>query len=1356
MKKLYIAGIIYFFPVALLIAQSAELQQFYTQKYYAQQQGDLNKAREWGEKAVRQAEKEFGKAGLYANYAFDLATLYTQLNEFGQAEKLYLECLQIYEKEYGKDHEYTGTGYLNLGVVYHQQQKFNEAETHYLKAKNIYLKLPKINPQYIRQTDQLLLSVYQQTSNFPKLIPFTEQQLAGMDKNSEDYAITLQNLAYFHQQNGDYESSEKIYQQALLNYERIKGKENDTYAEISSNQGMMFIDSRRFEDAQKIFEANLKYYEKTKGKLIYDYARTLNNLAFAREKLMKTEEAEKCYLETLDIYKKINYSDSLVNAYALMNLAGLYAEKGQFKESEKNYRQANAIIEKGFGKTHPQYLAGANNLANVLSEQDRFEDAEKLLLESLQTKEKVYGNNHYEYAASLMSLGNLYQKKGEYIKAEKYYLEGVVIIEKIKGKETTEFASALNQAAYNYRLQGKFNLAEELTTRALQIIREKTGEQSLEYASQIHTIGLLYDAMGLHQKAGPLLQGCEKIRKKILGEQHPDYAIILNDLGLHYQQTGQFSKAGPLFEKSVQIKAKVFGKNHSSYATGMNNLGIFYYDQGEYGLAELFYKEALRIYEKSYGKKHPYYANTLANLGRMYFEYLQYSKAAIALNEAYGIQAEVLGEKHPGTLNTLNFMGLLLNQIGQYQEAEQYLFKCLTLRAEVLGKNHPDYLDVLINLGDMNRFTGKYQEAEKYYLEALHTASTTLGKDNLLYGIYLNNLALMYADQKLYAKTKPLLEEVYRIRKKIYAADHPEMIGIQTTLAEIYFYLGQYPQAEELYRQTNQMRLKQIQKIFPYLSERERETFVESAKADFNSFALFVYHQGKQHPRLLSDLMDLQLAIKGLLLNTLNEERRAVVNSQDKELLQWFEQLKENKERLAKIYKLNETERTKQQIDVEALEKATEELEKKINVKVRVSRSQVTWNEVKQTLQANELLMEVVQVILDRNEQRDSTAYLVLALNRETKNYPEAVWLSNGSDLDVRYFKYYRNAIKNRSEDKFSFEQYWQNIAKHISYLTDNSEKNKKIYFSPDGIFHQVNLNTLKNPDTQRFLIEEYDIRLLSNSKDLALFRSKNRENTPTRGNKAELYGFPNYDSYNYGEHLTYEKKDAFVQAVADTTSRFLNVASIADLPGTKNEVENIQKILAENNYEVKLHLREKATEERIKSSPDIHILHIATHGFFMPFKEIKDPDFNFATKPLLRSGLLLCGAKNAFQEQKEEKNTDPNREDGILTAYEAMNLNLSNTELVVLSACETGVGEIENGEGVYGLQRAFVVAGAKAIVMSLWTVSDEATQELMVNFYTQWMKNRDKKEAFRKAQLQLREKYPHPYFWGAFVMVGE
>jgi len=353
------------------------------------------------------------------------------------------------------------------------------------------------------------------------------------------------------------------------------------------------------------------------------------------------------------------------------------------------------------------------------------------------------------------------------------------------------------------------------------------------------------------------------------------------------------------------------------------------------------------------------------------------------------------------------------------------------------------------------------------------------------------------------------------------------------------------------------------------------------------------------------------------------------------------------------------------------------------------------------------------------------------------------VVLKNGNDMEGKYLKYYQNLIKNKLDDNKSYQQFWQKIGAKL-------EGSKRVYFSPDGVYHNLNLNTLFNPKTQKYLLEEKDIRIVTVTKDIV-----NPSPVEEDNKLAELVGFPSYYTNQTGQiAATSERKSPELIYGLSLKS----TGSLAELPGTKTEVDKIAGILTEKGWEVKSYTGSSALEVNIKESYKPRLLHVATHGFFQP-------DSTKGSNPLLRSGLMLTGAGNTLKGEKNETG-----EDGILTAYEAMNLNLDNTDLVVLSACETGLGEIKNGEGVYGLQRAFKVAGAKSIIMSLWKVNDQTTQELMVAFYRNWLGAEDtrpirssrpyrsfsKRDAFLAAQKELKAKYPNPYYWGAFVMVGE
>jgi CHAT domain-containing protein len=216
--------------------------------------------------------------------------------------------------------------------------------------------------------------------------------------------------------------------------------------------------------------------------------------------------------------------------------------------------------------------------------------------------------------------------------------------------------------------------------------------------------------------------------------------------------------------------------------------------------------------------------------------------------------------------------------------------------------------------------------------------------------------------------------------------------------------------------------------------------------------------------------------------------------------------------------------------------------------------------------------------------------------------------------------------------------------------------------------------------------------------------------------------------------------------------------ASIGQLPGTEIEVQQLTTLLSNSGWYTDTYIEEQATEEKIKQLNNPKVFHIATHGFFTPKQSVESGkealgsiETQSTQNPLLRTGLMLSGAGDIF----DVTDYNLNIENGILTAYEAMNLNLDNTELVVLSACKTGLGDLSVGEGVYGLQRAFIVAGAKTLIMSMFKVNDEATQKLMVLFYEKWLQTGNKRQAFVDAKKELRNEFKEPIYWGAFIMIG-
>jgi CHAT domain-containing protein len=406
----------------------------------------------------------------------------------------------------------------------------------------------------------------------------------------------------------------------------------------------------------------------------------------------------------------------------------------------------------------------------------------------------------------------------------------------------------------------------------------------------------------------------------------------------------------------------------------------------------------------------------------------------------------------------------------------------------------------------------------------------------------------------------------------------------------------------------------------------------------------------------------------------------------------------------------------------------------------------VKWQDVQKHLKQDEASVEIIRFRFFQREWKDEIFYAALILTSETKNSPQLILLQNGKDLEEKYIKNYTKSISMRIKDNESYDYFWKEIDKVIV-------GKKNIYLSPDGIYNKLNVNSLLKPDGS-YIVENQYVRLVSNSEDILNFGKQSQSKLKLKD--AVLLGAPNFNM------PLKELNPAMVEVLPPGSKENLGVnpgIQIESLPGTQIEIASITEKLKSKNWTVTALTNDKATENYLKSMKNPYLLHIATHGYFL-----KDIDIQFRKRafgmdiqtasenPLMRSGLLFAGASDALSDNKV---FGGEYENGVLYSYEAMNLNIFNSELVVLSACETGLGEIQNGEGVYGLQRAFLAAGAKNIIMSLWKIDDIASQELMTAFYDEYLESGNIASSFRNAQRKMIEKYKHPYFWAAFIMLG-
>jgi CHAT domain-containing protein/Flp pilus assembly protein TadD len=898
------------------------------------------------------------------------------------------------------------------------------------------------------------------------------------------------------------------------------------------------------------------------------------------------------------------------------------------------------------------------------------------------------------------------------------------------------------------------------------------GEKDTNYIASLNSIYLCYYNIGNLEKA---IEYCEKVKpiiKEVRGEESPEYAETVGNLGTFYNQIANYIKAEPLLKEALEMSRRLFKGDHPDIATYINNMAYFYDSRGRFAEAEPLYKEALEMYKRLFKGDHPALANSINNMAAFYNDRGRYAEAEPLYKEALEMRRRLFREDHPELAQSINNMAGFYDDRGRYAEAEPLYKEALEMFRLLFKGDHPDLAVSINNIAGFYNDRGRYAEAETLFKEALEMYKRLFKGDHPALANSILNMASFYYTLGRYKEAEPLYKEAIEMYRRIFKGDHPALANSINNIATFYSGLGRLDEAEPLYNELINVCSNLLNNYFPSLSEKEKDQYFNTFSKYYLEFNNFAVSRFKESPQLLESMFDNQLLTKGMLLNASNKVRSRILSSNDTALIKLFSSWKDKKEYISKLYQLPKAQLEKKNLNLDSIIQSANEQEKEMTKRYEVFRQEydkkkVEWEDVQNTLKLDEAAVEIVRFrYFYKSRFTDTVYYAALILRRrlpppapKSSGGIKLVLLKNGNELEEKYINNYKKCILNQIPDNDSYIQFWEPINKELRGI-------KKVYVSLDGVYNQLNLETLFNPQEGKYLIDETDVQVVSSTRDLV----ERNEDSRFRGNNslintAELFGDPkfNLDSTQH-EMLSsnYIKADNanMERGIIDS---LMTRGGISALPGTRNEIDNIYRLFKAEGWKVNEHIGENALEEALKSVKSPRILHITTHGVFLNDIDKSNQDdrmFGMATKrfaenPLLRSMLLFAGAENTIN-KKGDNTTDTRTDDGLLTAYEAQNLNLDETDLVVLSACETGLGEIKNGEGVYGLQRAFIEAGAKSLIMSLWKVSDEATQELMTSFYSNWLSGKTKRQAFREAQQELMKQHPQPYYWGAFVLVGE
>jgi CHAT domain-containing protein len=798
--------------------------------------------------------------------------------------------------------------------------------------------------------------------------------------------------------------------------------------------------------------------------------------------------------------------------------------------------------------------------------------------------------------------------------------------------------------------------------------------------------------------------------------------------------------------------------------------------QGNYQQAELLLRQALELWNTETGPIHPHMAVSLNNLGELYRELSSYKKAAPYYQQALEINRRARGTGHPYEATILNNSAELYRQTGNYEQAELFYQQSLAIRQIKLGLTHPDSAQSLNNLATLAYIRGDWKQAEGLYEQTLTIRQASQGADHPDVAQTMNNIALLAYDRGEYIKAEQLMQQALAITRKARGEIHIDIAAILNNLALLYATISRRNEALALMSEAAAIDDQIIGQVFSLGSEYQRMQFLKRLRGSFDGFLSLLCQFFISEPDVVQAGFDLVLKRKGIGIE-------ALAIQHDVQLSQRYPKLRELLSLRGQIAQKTLTgtgkegiethqetlgEWNRQREDLEA-DLARQIPEMNLALQLQVAHHQA----IADMLPHNSILVDFI--CFDRldfhaphipgKERERSGRYIAFviqpgAIPVRLIDIGDAASVNKLVVALINSMTESSSATRNfNTRQTKTVEATYDDITATLSTTYFSSlftalEGCSQVFLSPDGELARLPFEILP-VEQGGMLIDQYHISYLSASRDLLRFQLP--ANHPA--NPSLVLGDPEFDLQQEVVLPTTDISSPLVAGQSQSTHSHL--LHFVPLPGTRLESQQIAHLL-----DVDPILGSEATKMVLREAHSPHILHIATHGFFFPDQRTDDkPDMAVSSftrsrledfleqrveNPLLRSGLALAGINTWNQRKTTIEGM------GILTAEEVSGLDLAATELVILSACETGLGEIQIGEGVIGLRRTFVLAGARTLIMSLWKIPDEQTQELMGEFYSALLAGQARAKALRTAQLTMKAHYPHPYYWGAFICQGD
>jgi CHAT domain-containing protein/tetratricopeptide (TPR) repeat protein len=937
-------------------------------------------------------------------------------------------------------------------------------------------------------------------------------------------------------------------------------------------------------------------------------------------------------------------------------------------------------------------------------------------MNNLALKEQT--DTSFWYALSLRYIGNPMYTKREYDSTLVYWLKSLNILEKYHPKLKTDKALVLNGLGNLYSNMANYNEAEKCFFHSLNIVTLENDIQAI--AKNLNNLGNLYSTIGNYDSSLNYYKKSLSINERNQYDFPEEYAKSLFNLGLLYSDLAEYKDAEENIKKAMDIFIKISGVQSLFYSYCNNGLGVVFWKIGEYNEAIKYYRNALQINVGLFGERSIDVAFNLFNIGEVYLNMNQIDSAEFYFNQTTQIFNEFLEIGHPYFMHLQNAVAKILCKKNELNSAIDVYNKVINIGKKKFA-HHEDLAE-------------SYLELAKLYLKMLNYQSSESN-----FHLSLENYTNLFSDE------------------------HPFVINCQNQYTKL---LNATDRREEAYIILNKNFTKkstQIADNFEWLNDSQKEAYWKKESEFFDQLSWFANEAYEKVPEATGLNYNSALVTKSKMLET-------KISSENyyREVDELREELAYRRRLLAKMESEGSTEKDR----LDKLHKEADSLDKRLTLSWPEYAQQkknlsITWDQVQQNLEKGEAAIEFVRF---KNEEDSLYYYNALVLKKGDSN-PTLIKLCKEEEL---------TAISPKMGYSAYYPIIWQPLESALVGI-------KTIYYAPTGELYNVPFHALYAPkgkgdevlaaktdkrgviiqneraateQNAEYLMDRYTMHQLTSTRYLAMgLKQKEKEKI---GNNMAMVGGVNYD-YLPGTQSAAKntKKNKNASRSSESAS-----GKLAYLEGTKTEVEQIASSVTPNNWQATLLENNDATEEKIiklENKEAKSILHIATHGYAFPEYDFNDTtisenslrySYRYSTNPMVRSGLILAGGNWAWTGSDTLTKLGA-EQNGILTALEVSQLNLKKTKLVVLSACETGLGKIEGSEGTFGLKRGLKLAGVEQMIVSLWSVPDKETMELMTLFYSDLTKSLNPVTSFEKAQKEMRNKYPtDPEKWAGFVLV--